>query len=381
MQWGETMKIGIMSMQRVVNYGSFLQAYGLKKVLETMGHNVEFVDYKAEHSIVKKINENQENTFLKNIKRVINMLSPSYREYRQEQLKINKSFDEFISVFENKYLKELGIDKNYNYLPNVDVLIIGSDEVFNCTQPENNIGFSKQLFGYDNNAKKLISYAASFGYTTIDKLKEFHIENEVGYYLSKFDAISVRDKNSKYIVESLTGMNCVEHIDPVLLYDFQEVDYINISIENYIVVYAYSDRLNENEISEIKKFAKKNNKKIISLGYYQTFCDDYILAKPLEVLAYIRDADYVITDTFHGTVFSIKYQKKFGTIIRDSNRNKIEDLLSKFNLLSREIIDLHDISNIILGDLNEKDILDVLNKERAKSINYLKCNLNKEEDE
>ena len=71
------------------------------------------------------------------------------------------------------------------------------------------------------------------------------------------------------------------------------------------------------------------------------------MASPLEVLAYIKHADYVITDTFHGTVFSIKYQKKFGTIIRDSNRQKLGDLMEKFGVMERRICELEKIEEIL----------------------------------
>lgn len=89
----------------------------------------------------------------------------------------------------------------------------------------------------------MIAYAASFGSTTYEKLEQYHIAEEVGELLPQFDSISVRDKNSQDIVERLCGFSPVSHIDPVLLYDFPEVDSISIPMDNYIVVYAYADRI------------------------------------------------------------------------------------------------------------------------------------------
>ena len=99
----------------------------------------------------------------------------------------------------------LGIADEMNYNPTVDCLVIGSDEVFNCIQKNSNVGYSPELFGKNNHAKKLITYAASFGNTTLVKLEKYKKTDEVGALLNKFDAISVRDANSGAIVEQLTG--------------------------------------------------------------------------------------------------------------------------------------------------------------------------------
>ena len=160
------MIVGIMSMQRVRNYGSFLQAFGLKKVIESMGHTVIFVDYKTEPSLVNEdTGKRNRNLAL----RIFKMLSPRYRVYRRKQIKLNDTFKNFCTAYDNNFLPKLGVGKEYVYTPELDVLIIGSDEVFNCTQREKQVGYSLQLFGKDNQAKRLISYAASFGNTTLKK--------------------------------------------------------------------------------------------------------------------------------------------------------------------------------------------------------------------
>lgn len=365
------MKVGIMSMQRVENYGSFLQAYGLKKEIEKLGHTAQFVDYQVEPSVVLSEKEQKSSSANSKISKAFHMLSPAYRAWRKKQIKMNSTFQEFSKAYNEQFLPQLNVKKEYNLCPKLDVLVIGSDEVFNCTQPGNKVGFSRQLFGKNNKAKKVISYAASFGSTTYGKLEQYHIAEEVRELLSQFDSISVRDENSQKIVKRLCGFSPTSHIDPVLLYDFPEVDNISIPMENYIVVYAYADRIKGKEAEAIREFAKRENKKILSLGFYQPFCDEYVLASPLEVLAYIKYADYVITDTFHGTVFSIKYQKKFGTIIRDSNRQKLGDLMERFDVKNRQICNLEQISNIIVSEINKQSIKDRINYERIIALTYL----------
>ena len=366
------MIVGIMSMQRVRNYGSFLQAFGLKKIIESMGHTVKFVDYKAEVPLTgNDVGEKNENIIL----RIMRMLSPNYRAYRKKQIKLNSTFTNFCNTYDREFLPELGVGKEYVYTPKVDVLIIGSDEVFNCTQKGKQVGYSLQLFGKDNQANSLISYAASFGNTTLEKLNKYNVTAEIAYALKQFNDISVRDQNSADIIEKLCGFKPKRHIDPVLLYDFPEVDNIHICLKDYIVVYAYADRIQEDESIEIRKFARERGKKILSLGFYQPFCDEYILSTPLETLAYVKNADYVITDTFHGTVFSIKYQIPFATIIRKSNQQKLGDLLKLFNLQERSVKNVNHIRGILDIPMKNYEIVNILENEKFSAINYLKSNL------
>lgn len=365
------MKIGIMSMQRIVNYGSFLQAYGLKSILTEQGHTVEFVDYQTEGSLIPESPVNPVSLCWNKVKNSIKILSPAYRRWRQQQIRSNQSCEKFHQVFERQFLPVLGVNEHRNERPELDALVIGSDEVFNCTQKGNIVGYSRQLFGADNRAARVISYAASFGNTTLDQLKHYGIADEISRYLSSFDALSLRDHNSLDIVKTLCGLNGSYHIDPVLLYGFPEVDQISVPLKDYIIVYAYAGRIQKNEAQAIRRFAEQKHKKLISLGFWQTFCDDYILASPLEVLAYIRDADFVITDTFHGSVFSIKYQKQFGAIVRSSNQQKLVDLLDQFDLGKHQITDLDKLDDVLSQQINAEHILELLHQKQQSAKKYL----------
>ena len=154
-----------------------------------------------------------------------------------------------------------------------------------------------------------------------------------------------------------------------------EVDDIDISLKDYIIVYAYADRIQEEEATAIRKFAKKKGKKVLSLGFYQPFCDEYVLASPFETLAYVKNADYIITDTFHGTVFSIKYQIPFATIIRESNQQKLSDLLSLFNLKERSVTDIKMLQSILELPMKREEISRILKNEKKRAKDYLKANL------
>ena len=103
--------------------------------------------------------------------------------------------------------------------------------------------------------------------------------------------------------------------------------------KKFCIVYSYYNRIHStNEINSIKKFCKKNNLKIISLGAPQKWIFDYYAVTPFELLKVFSMAEMVITDTFHGTIFASKYSKHFATLVRESNRNKLEDLISKLHI-------------------------------------------------
>ncbi len=356
-------KVGIMSMQRITNYGSFLQAYGLKKVINSLGFDVTFVDYEFEKDITEDAPQ----------KSLIAKIIMHYNIY--EYLKKKKHIKLFQTEYKKILKKYLEVDDEKNYYPRIDTLVIGSDEVFNCLQ-KYPVGYSRNLFGYGYDDKDVISYAASFGHTDMKGLKKYKIDHEIGNMLNKFKAISVRDENSYKIVKELTNKEAIINLDPVLISSYdEELKEYEISLKNYIVVYAYSGRLSREEEKYIKNFAKKYHKKIVSLGFYQKIADYNLVVDPFEALKYIKNADYVITDTFHGSIFSIKLNTKFCTIIRKSNYNKLHYLLAKLGHLDQMVNDISDIERIYNKEISFKESDKTIREETKKTIDYLKKNI------
>lgn len=385
------MKIGIMSMQRIKNYGSFLQAFSLKKTLEELGAEVEFIDYRVEPPKVVKVCNNVEEEKISTLKRIsmipfkavnINYWRRRIEANKKRKLdeertrKLNDIAHSFNERFK-EFLLDLNVTSERKYdTSDLDMLVIGSDEVFNCLQTNPDVGYSKDLFGNNSKAKRLISYAASFGHTTIEQLEEYDCKDEVADMLKKFNDISVRDKNSGEIIKQLVNVEPNYNVDPVFLYDFSDyIKDIEVKLDNYIVVYAYSCRIKPNEQVEIKKFAEKYNKKLVSIGTIQRFCDINIVLSPFELLAYIKNADFIITDTFHGSVFSIKYNKKFATIIRESNKQKLGDLLERFGVDDRRVENIEDLESIINQDINYDEINKLIYRKIAESKLYLEKNI------
>ncbi|MFR8467700.1 hypothetical protein BLA28_15455 [Eisenbergiella tayi] len=367
-------KVGIMSMQRIANYGSFLQAYALKEILQEREVNIEFVDYHIEPVVISQVQNEKRGISGKVYKALETMRYDAPLLHKFEFLKYKEAFS-------RSYLPILGISKDMNYTPELDCLLIGSDEVFNCIQKNANVGCSMELFGKDNRAKKLISYAASFGNTTLEKLVFYRKADEVGRLLKTFDCISVRDKNSGIIVEQLTGKMPEYHFDPVLIYDFiNKCNRIPIwkSTEKYLILYAYSGRISNNEAIWITDYAKKRGLKIYAIGGIQKCADRFINCTPFEIFTYFINAEEIITDTFHGSIFSIITHKKFTTIVRESiddsygNEEKLIDLLTRLNLMDRLTKSIQYVNKINEKEVNYDLVDKIIYEQRQKTNEYFK---------
>lgn len=361
-------KVGILSMQRILNYGSFLQAYGLKKILEDLGCNVVFVDYRPGECLVPP---NGGRGVFRKISKGLEVLK--YKASLKDKIAFIKYKNNYA---ENNY-HYLEIDQRMNYTPELDLLVIGSDEVFNCVQNNTNVGFSLELFGEGNRAKRLISYAASFGNTTLSKLERYKVKDKIAECLSGFDAISVRDANSGEIVTELTGIVPEYNFDPVLAYDFMErCKEIppRITETKYMILYGYSGRFTKSECEKIKLYAAEKGLKIFCIGGLQSCCDKFIDCSPFQVLAYFRDAECVVTDTFHGTIMSVITHNNFVSIVRKSgygNAEKLTDLLKRLHLESRMTDDVGKLSQMLSFPIDYDETDNIIQKERRHTYQYL----------
>lgn len=351
------MSIGILSMQKVMNFGSYLQSYALKSILGSMGCDVGFVDIRPGRQVVAKSQSSARPGLDRHIlKRIGHVL------YRRNRMK----------RFRTDFFPAIGIDQPISERT-CEKIVIGSDEVFNCSQAVS-WGFSPQLFG--DTAVPAFTYAASCGHATFERASQLGLVPEIATALKKLGAISVRDENTASFVRQIAGIEPERHLDPVLVFDWDKAIAPAKTYKNYILVYAYDNRINApGEIRAIKDFARKRGKRLMSFGLYQRWCDANIPCSPLELLHYFDHADAVITDTFHGTVFSIKRNRPFATIVRDSNRNKLGDLLRRFELTDREAPAAEQLGKVMDQTVDWDKINGILEKETARSLAYLKAHV------
>lgn len=363
--------VGILSMQRVINYGSFLQAYALKQLLLQNGADeVYFIDIEKGRELPGfEYSKNQSKWHkLKRLLQIIftGLLFQKIRD-REFTKKLKKSIEDCFPILE----LDKAAPKEF------DLVVIGSDEVFNCCQRAP-WGYTLQLYGRVLNAKKVVSYAGSFGHTRYEQLVQLGIDKEIGETMKTMAAISVRDQNSYDIVEKLTGIKAEMHLDPVLIYGYEkEIAERNVSYpEKYMVVYSYQGRIKDKkEIKEITSFAKEHKLKLISIFCRYDWCDEAIIPEtPFDVLGWFKGAEYVVTDTFHGTIFSIITGRKFVTLVRNSNSEKIDSLFRQLDLIDNNIDCDKLMMNIkLLNNIGMNVISKRVRENRARSLIYLKA--------
>ena len=369
-------------MQRVNNYGSFMQALSLKTILEELGHEVVFVDFKAKPSIQHRRSFHYWIDRAKSLIRetrlywiIANIVRRRQIGYRIPKPVLSEN-QAFIQA-----LEELGVDNEHpHYHTKVDALIIGSDEVFNCLQNTDNVGYSLELFGKNNRARILLSYAASFGNTTLERLEQYGVQRQIGRYLDKFDAISVRDENSAQIVRKLTGKEPFQHLDPALIGGIEKMNWKENDEKNYIALYAYSNRISKEEGEQISSFANGRGLRVLIINGVQKNCSFETIKNrdPKEIIPYVRNANMLITDTFHGTIFSIINHIPFAVYCRKpqdvsySNSEKLLDLLKKFDLTDRLISESNDLDTVFSRRIDFEKLDMIRAKERAETIQYFK---------
>lgn len=353
------MKVGVITMHSVYNYGTQLQLLATQEKLKEYFDDVEFIDYRRENTYGKGLIKEYSK---KNIIRFLAFM-PTYYKW-------NKVF----TGFQNKYLnitKKQYKDDNIESLNDkYDLFITGSDQVWNTGWNNGIIG--PYYLNFVNNKPKY-SYSSSFG---IDKLNKDNIK-EIKDYLSKYKRISVREKTGvKILKNQLKINNAIQILDPTLAYskDFWKKYSTKRKIkEKYILVY----NLNNNK--DFDEYVKKAEKETGIKAY--RFCTRYdqirkpgkplIIPDVLEFISLIENAEYVITDSFHATAFSINMHTHPICIYPKKYSNRLSDFLDLLNIEKNcKVTNKYDMS-VFNKTIDYKKTDKVLNEERKKINDYL----------
>lgn len=379
-------KVGILTLYtNNYNYGGILQSYALCKTINDMEKECKVIAYSGNRNIVYKsikdrIKQYNLNEIIEKIKeRIVEKSFGSKIELTISKRK--KLFDMFCEKY-IPHTKEYA-DLNINELNNeFDYFVSGSDQVWN---PNCALGIFLQDF-VDESGKK-ISYAASISRNDLSE----HERSIMIPLIQDFKSISVREVTGKKLLEKYGIKNVSVVIDPTMLLTTDKWNNViddPVEKEPYVFCYFFSD--SKEYRAKINSFCNKKGLKLLFIPYAkQKYRINDSIGKglfvnevgPSQFLGLIKNAEYVFTDSFHGLVFSILFNKKFIVFERDKNSNstsknsRIYDLLKLVSLEKRLIYENTDFRDIIDEDINYEKIESILNNERQKALLFLKESL------
>lgn len=364
--------IGIITIHKINNYGSVLQAYAFQKVCEDLGYKVEIIDYDFPNNFHRNNKYANISDAQPNEPKLIKAL------FAKSLIKQHKGISSFVKRYQNLS------DKKYHQVedftanpPSYDVYITGSDQLWSPRHCNGDPAF--MLYFAPDNALK-ISYAASIGSNAIpEELKKAYIE-----LLSRYKHISVRENTGAGVIRSLIGRDATVVLDPTLLLNREEWNKIatpkRLVKKKYILCYflnytfnafPYVDELardmQKQTEYEIVRVARPPHKLSFINTTYQ------IGASPEEFLALVRDAEIVLTTSFHGTAFAVNYGKPVFTVVQDRNASDSRQVSLMHNLgLDKQVLSIKDkfpMASETHYDVDNEQM--VLNKLRLDSKRYL----------
>ena len=359
-------KAGIITHYDVHNHGAHLQLYALSKVLNTLGYEAKALRYRKNYDFMAENVSKKYNITLASI--------PTYLKYlAQKGLGRTMYNVKKRSTLQKFRIKQKLVGEYYSHAKNLDLAVIGSDEIFSI-EP----GLNPCFFGMGVPCKKVISYAASFGPTTKEFVRDMYAEEFITAGLSRLSDCSVRDQNSQLVVNAFSGITPPIVCDPVILYGYiNEIatarEMRKKNGEKYILIYSYDNTMNESEnIEKIKASAQAKRLKLYSVGFYHKWCDKNINVDPLDIFDWFVNAEEIITDTFHGAVLSIVTNSKMLVKLKPTNRNKLLWLMKEYGLEERVLDDFSELNLISEKDICFEKVNALVEERRAYSLDYLK---------
>lgn len=375
-------KLGLCVRYDCDNFGSMLQIMATQKIIKELGWDYEIIKYDKRTLIF----------YLKNVTRIFNpyFMSGKIMDYsKKRQLKryndIQEKNDERKKLIQNYREKYIGpysdTYKGYKKLTNevkkYDAVMVGSDQLWTPAGIKSK--FYNLLFVPENIRK--ISFATSFGVSRIPREQY----RETKKYLSRIDYLSVREQQGIKIVNSLIGKKASLVLDPTLMYDQQmwEEIFTSKKLIDEPYIFAYFLGTNVEHRKAVEEFARKIGLKIVTCPHMDYFVEYDINfgdiqrfnTDPIDFLNLIRNAEYVCTDSFHGTVFSILNHKKFMTFDRyskgiESRNSRIDSLFKELNLESRRSSG-KDICSELIKSIDYKKVDCKLSALRKQSFEFL----------
>lgn len=375
------MKIGIITILNVNNYGAELQCCALYRKLQKIGYDAEVINFlfgiHPKHDF-----DGERRTVSISLKQLVKVkLLPVVQNlfcwlYTENKKIRTQRFDEFHATYnhltETVYpsVKSL-FDADFNY----DVICVGSDQVWNYMK-----GYSLEPFfaSFDKKGTKKISYGSSIGLSSLSKEAESVFKNA----LAKFSYLSVREQQASELLENILHRNIDVVLDPTLLLNSKEwlevAKFDMCPTNKYILVYIVTIKPCNYVLELARHIAKQRNLSIVRIcrdAYPEHSGNDVqeiMTAGPSDFVGLFSRAEFVVTNSFHGTVFSINFSKPFYSVIKNhhSTNSRLTNILRKLNLESRIVSVGSPLPEIC--DIDYVVPTERLNKERMHSLDYLR---------
>lgn len=313
------------------NYGAVLQAYALKSYIEeSCSGDVEVINFTTDNHLktFKVFNKNAGGNIATAIVKNI-ILFFRYGRIKRQYKRINS--------FKNKYLsltrRYSSMEDMFNNMPEEDVYVTGSDQVFNPKSPYMPVYY----LAFDKKGKKKVAYAPSFGISEFSK----ELTDKISGLLKDFDALSCREQVGADYMASIVGHPVPGVVDPVLLLDSNRWSKVAAPINlKYKYIFVYDRNGGNNLIKLAQRLSEETKLPIVVISADN--CCLYKVKKrifdagPEEFIGYIKNAEYVVTDSFHGTMFSLIFGKQFYVYSAiPSLFSRIENVLSKLGMKDR----------------------------------------------
>lgn len=344
------MKVGVITFHSAHNYGASLQTWALQKVLKNLGTEPCVINYHPD--IIDRLYVAPKQNTLK--KKMKYLLKKKYRNRVKKQVEKNRKYRAFIK---NNF-KLVGDFKTYDELKKaklgLDAYITGSDQVWNSDHTN---GFDPAyLLDFAESSAKKISYAASVGREYIFPQYRDQFQESLKSYTS----ISVREASACPAIESLTDKPVEVVLDPTLLLDRNDYEELKkpslYKGKRYICVYMMEAN------KELIRFA---NRLSVAIGLpiiqrkpsniFRNELGSYYLDTAAEFLSEIENAEYVLTNSFHATVFSLIYEKPFISMLHTSTGARTSDLLKSVGLESHILYETENFHDIHQFDIDDKE--------------------------
>ena len=366
------MRVGILTLKLHFNYGGILQAYALQEYLKKLGHDVVLIDC-----------QNKNSNLIFCLKRWV-MKHVFQKKYQTDKKKhISQQIEPFVLQYFTRKTDPISSGKGMKQLGDgsfLDAIVVGSDQVW---RPE----YAKELtpnyfldFAGDN-VKKL-SYAASFG---VDEWKHSaELTSLVTTLLARFDALSVREESAVALCSTIFGAKAGHHIDPTLLLEAEDYvrlikDKVSADKPGNIFAYVLDDSPEKNRFITMVSETIVKPIEVLYLSKYIENFNGEILPSVETWISKFYYADYIVTDSFHGCVFSIIFNKPFIAIgNKRRGMTRFTSLLKSFNLESRLLLEAKDLNErVIQAPINWSRVNELICEKRNEASEYLSKTLTK----